>query len=79
VPKGVITFRRFALPDDWRPKWIESQAPLCKLHIETNSTIEEMHGLLQVDFANEFIVSIEKETRFFNLTIRNILHRVVVL
>ncbi|CAF1052395.1 unnamed protein product [Rotaria sordida] len=55
MPKGVLTFRRFALPDIWKPKWIESQAPLCKIHLRKNTTIEDMRGLLQVDFANEFI------------------------
>jgi hypothetical protein len=64
VPKGVITFRRFALPAGWIPEWIESQAPLCKCHMKMNTTIEEMHGLLQVDFANAFIVSQKKETRY---------------
>ncbi len=57
VPKGVITFRRFALPTVWIPNWIESQTPLCKIHMAKNTTIEDMHGLLQVDFANMFIVS----------------------
>ncbi|CAF5110588.1 unnamed protein product [Rotaria sp. Silwood1] len=56
MPKGVLTFRRFALPDAWIPKWIESQKPLCKIHLRKDTTIEDMHGLLQVDFANEFIV-----------------------
>lgn len=57
VPKGVLTFQRFALPDNCQPKWLESQTPLCPLHIAQSSTIEDMHGLLQVDFANAFIVS----------------------
>jgi len=68
VPKGVITFRRFALPDGWKPKWLESQAPLCPIHMVTNTRIEEMHGLLQVDFANEFIVSTKIKVYFFHLT-----------
>ncbi len=71
MPKGVITFRRFALPAARRPNWIQSQAPLCKCHMRMNTTIEEMHGLLQVDFANEFIVSQEKEILFINLSIEN--------
>ena len=71
MPKGVLTFRRFALPDDWKPNWIESQVSLCKLHIEMTTTIEEMHGLLQVDFANEFIVS-RKEALLFNLTTKKL-------
>ncbi len=57
MPKGVITFRRFALPNNWIPNWIESQTSLCKIHMKMNTTIEDMHGLLQVDFANMFIVS----------------------
>ncbi len=40
------------------PNWIESQTSLCKIHMQMNATIEDMHGLLQVDFANMFIVSI---------------------
>ncbi|UJR32570.1 hypothetical protein I4U23_020031 [Adineta vaga] len=55
MPKGVLTFRRFALPNQWRPKWMESQAPLCPIHIQTDATIEDMHGHLQVDFANAFV------------------------
>ncbi|CAF1313327.1 unnamed protein product [Rotaria sordida] len=55
MPKGVLTFRRFALPNEWIPKWTESQAPLCKIHMRKDQTIEDMHGFLQVDFANEFI------------------------
>jgi hypothetical protein len=57
VPTGVITFQRFALPNDGIPNWIESQTSLCKVHMVMKETIEDMHGLLQVDFANMFIVS----------------------
>lgn len=56
MPKGILTFHRFALPDDMRPKWDQSQTPLCKIHMAQQTTIEEMHGFLQVDFANEYIV-----------------------
>ncbi|CAF2801247.1 unnamed protein product [Rotaria sp. Silwood2] len=55
MSKGVLTFRRFALPAVWKPNWIESHAPLCKIHLRKDTTIEDMYGLLQVDFANEFI------------------------
>ena len=55
--KGVITFRRFALPGDWIPNWMESKTTLCKLHIPVDKTIEDMHGLLQVEFANAYILS----------------------
>jgi poly(ADP-ribose) glycohydrolase len=57
VPKGVITFRRIALAQQMIPNWIQSTKPLCKIHLVKNSTIEDMHGLLQVDFANMYIVS----------------------
>jgi hypothetical protein len=60
VPKGVITFRRFALPNNLIPNWIESQTSLCKIHMKMNATIEDMHGFLQIDFANMFIVSKKK-------------------
>ena len=60
MPKGVLTLRRFALHDQWRPNWTESQTPMCSIHLNANTTIEDMTGLLQIDFANEFIVSIGK-------------------
>ena len=56
MPNGVLTFRRSVLSDDKKPKWIESKAPMSQIHMVVNKTIEEMHGLLQVDFANAFIV-----------------------
>ncbi|CAF1511564.1 unnamed protein product [Adineta ricciae] len=55
MPKGVLTLRRFALPNQWIPSWMESQTPVCSLHVNKNTTIEDMPGLLQIDFANEFI------------------------
>ena len=57
VPKGVITYRRFGLTANLVPNWSTSQKSLCKIHLVKNSTIEDMHGLLQVDFANMFVVS----------------------
>jgi len=49
APNGVISFRRYQLPDSCLPKWTESKEPLCKIHITKNKTIEDMDGLLQVN------------------------------
>lgn len=48
MPNGVISFRRYQLPESCLPKWTESKEPLCKIHITKNKTIEDMDGLLQV-------------------------------
>ena len=56
MPTGVLTFRRYQLPTSCMPKWSESTEPLCQVHITKNRTIEDMNGLLQVDFANKYIV-----------------------
>ncbi|CAF4114273.1 unnamed protein product [Rotaria socialis] len=55
MPKGVLTFRRFSFLKNSDPKWIESQVPLSNIHMIANATIEDQHGFLQVDFANEYI------------------------
>ncbi|CAF1063214.1 unnamed protein product [Rotaria sordida] len=55
MPNGVISFRRYQLPDSCIPKWSESNEPLCKIHITKNKAIEDIVGLLQVDFANKYI------------------------
>ncbi|CAF4894624.1 unnamed protein product, partial [Rotaria magnacalcarata] len=54
---GVMTFRRYQLPESCVPKWTESKEPLCEIHITKNKSIEDVTGLLQVDFANKYIVS----------------------
>lgn len=48
VPTGVLTYRRYQLPESCLPKWNESNEPLCKIHVSKNKTIEDMDGLLQV-------------------------------
>lgn len=48
MPTGVLSFRRYQLPDSRRPKWTESTEPLCKVHITKNKIIEDVSGLLQV-------------------------------
>ncbi|CAF2003229.1 unnamed protein product [Rotaria magnacalcarata] len=55
MPNGVITFRRYQLPESCVPKWTESKEPLCEIHITKNKSIEDVTGLLQVDFANKYI------------------------
>ncbi|CAF1192584.1 unnamed protein product [Adineta ricciae] len=70
MPKGVLTLRRFTLPDQWRPNWTESQTPMCSLHVNKNTTIEDMAGLLQIDFANEFILC-KRMNVFFYLAVNN--------
>lgn len=57
MPKGVLTFQRTVLTQDRNPDWFASDATLCDVHIDSKGIIEDMHGLLQVDFANMYIVS----------------------
>ena len=49
MPNGVISFRRYQLPESCLPKWTESKEPLCKIHLTKNKTIEDIDGLLQVN------------------------------
>uniref|UniRef100_A0A672YG83 poly(ADP-ribose) glycohydrolase n=1 Tax=Sphaeramia orbicularis TaxID=375764 RepID=A0A672YG83_9TELE len=53
-PNGLVTFTRKCLerPVDWK----SSQTQLTRLHITCEGTIEDDgHGMLQVDFANQFV------------------------
>jgi hypothetical protein len=59
VPNGVITFRRYALSTHSWPKWSDSKNELCPMHLTTNKKIEDISCVLQVDFANKYIVSIQ--------------------
>ncbi|XP_019939188.2 poly(ADP-ribose) glycohydrolase-like isoform X1 [Paralichthys olivaceus] len=53
-PVGLVTFTRQSL--DNPPKWKSSQTHLTKLHITCEGTIEDDgYGMLQVDFANQFV------------------------
>lgn len=53
-PTGLVTFTRKTL--DKPPHWKSSQTPLTKLHITCEGTIEDDGcGMLQVDFANQFV------------------------
>ncbi|XP_070847386.1 poly(ADP-ribose) glycohydrolase-like isoform X1 [Chaetodon trifascialis] len=54
MPTGLVTFTRKRL--DKPLNWKSSQAQLTKLHITCEGTIEDDgHGMLQVDFANQFV------------------------
>ncbi|CAF0977943.1 unnamed protein product [Adineta ricciae] len=55
MPNGVISFRRYILPKMSRPKWSESQAKLSPMHLTLDKKIEDIEGVLHVDFANEYI------------------------
>uniref|UniRef100_A0A667XU69 poly(ADP-ribose) glycohydrolase n=1 Tax=Myripristis murdjan TaxID=586833 RepID=A0A667XU69_9TELE len=53
-PTGLVTFTRKSL--DRPPNWKSSQSQLTKLHITCEGTIEDDgYGMLQVDFANQFV------------------------
>ncbi|XP_029311913.1 poly(ADP-ribose) glycohydrolase isoform X2 [Cottoperca gobio] len=53
-PTGLVTFTRKSL--DKPLNWKSSQAQLTKLHITSEGTIEDDgYGMLQVDFANQFV------------------------
>uniref|UniRef100_A0AAX7UZ41 poly(ADP-ribose) glycohydrolase n=1 Tax=Astatotilapia calliptera TaxID=8154 RepID=A0AAX7UZ41_ASTCA len=54
MPTGLVTFTRKSLNKP--PNWKSSQTPLTKLHITCEGTIEDDgYGMLQVDFANQFV------------------------
>lgn len=52
VPTGVLTYRRYQLPESRLPKWNDSNEPVCQIHISKNKTIEDMDGLLQVNIVD---------------------------
>uniref|UniRef100_A0A915PYA7 poly(ADP-ribose) glycohydrolase n=1 Tax=Setaria digitata TaxID=48799 RepID=A0A915PYA7_9BILA len=53
MPTGLLTFRR---QHDSAPKWSSMHLPLSKLYVIPTGRIEDDgHGMLQVDFANEYI------------------------
>ncbi|UJR36602.1 hypothetical protein I4U23_029322 [Adineta vaga] len=55
MPTGVITFQRCVLPIEMIPPWERVTTDLCDLHLTTNKRIEDINGVLQVDFANKYI------------------------
>ncbi|KAI4458449.1 poly adp-ribose glycohydrolase [Holotrichia oblita] len=57
APVGTVTFERKYLQKNQFPRWdkIENNLGNTKVHICSSETIENGHGLLQVDFANKFV------------------------
>lgn len=54
-PDGLVTFTRQHVNFGELPSWETSSHHLPELHINSSGLIEEMEGLLQVDFANKYI------------------------
>jgi hypothetical protein len=54
VPTGVITFRRFQLPDMLQPRWSDLTTGLCDLHLTTGKKIEDIDSVLQVNLIISF-------------------------
>lgn len=59
MPTGVITFQRYALPRNLHPRWVDSKKGFCDIHLTTGKKIEDIYNVLQVDFANKYIVRIQ--------------------
>ncbi|RVE49636.1 hypothetical protein evm_005693 [Chilo suppressalis] len=57
VPVGVVSFSRRTVAADALPLWAASERPVCSLpvHVDSETTIEDAQGLIQVDFANKFL------------------------
>ncbi len=49
MPNGVISFRRYALPDAVYPKWYNSKTPLSQMHVSMDKKIEDINFVLQVN------------------------------
>jgi hypothetical protein len=47
---GVITFRRYALPNQFEPRWSESSKGLAPMHLTTAKRIEDIDCVLQVNW-----------------------------
>ena len=58
VPNGAITIRRRLLPKSAWPEWWKSNNGLVPMHLTISTKIEDIDNVLQVDFANKYIVSI---------------------
>ncbi|OWR43927.1 poly [Danaus plexippus plexippus] len=73
VPVGVVTVSRRSVPVKELPDWKSSERIISELpvHCDSENTIEEAHGLIQVDFANKYLGggvlsygSVQEEIRF---------------
>ena len=49
VPNGVISFRRYMLPDNSRPNWSHSKSTLSHIHLTSREKIENINHVLQVN------------------------------
>ncbi len=65
----IVSFERRSILN--RANWDNSDKPMCKVDIEPTQKIEEAEGMLQVDFANQYIGggvlndgSVQEEIRF---------------
>jgi hypothetical protein len=48
VPNGMITFRRYAVPSQYLPKWSQSSTNIMPMHLTTSKKIEDIECVLQV-------------------------------
>ncbi|KAM3958478.1 poly(ADP-ribose) glycohydrolase [Aphomia sociella] len=55
VPSGTLTFSRRAASVRSAASWAAATHALPPLHCDSDATIEEAHGLIQLDFANKFV------------------------
>ncbi|BES88115.1 poly(ADP-ribose) glycohydrolase [Nesidiocoris tenuis] len=71
-PSGVVTYTRRHVRQSELPRWSNSDAKLCQLHVSSSGTIEdEGGGMMEVDFANQNVGggvlgrgSVQEEIRF---------------
>ncbi|KAK6750088.1 hypothetical protein RB195_002213 [Necator americanus] len=55
MPTGCVSFRREVISQDEIPNWEECEIPMPLVAVASDGSIEDSHGCLQVDFANEYI------------------------
>lgn len=57
VPVGVMTFIRHTIPPDKCPQWDKCDKFVggTPFHVDSEGTIEDAAGLIQVDFANKLV------------------------
>ncbi|KAA0203198.1 hypothetical protein HAZT_HAZT007474 [Hyalella azteca] len=54
-PTGLVTLCRTQAPDSDMHRWQSCSSPLPRLHCHHDTLIEDVPGLLHVDFANKFL------------------------
>ncbi|XP_050669690.1 poly(ADP-ribose) glycohydrolase-like isoform X1 [Leptidea sinapis] len=56
VPTGVVTFTRRSVPRSECPEWARSTRKMAvPVHVDPEAIIEDLDGLIQVDFANRYL------------------------